>query len=187
MCRSKSIFRWPLNITKTVKKQAEQLYRSLYKKFPKNVDLLHFYGKLLFETTDQQRDVALVRQAVKYEPMYADSLNNLANMYNSQGEYSKAQSHYKRALVANPNFYDAIINLGVISRHFSKLENAELWYRKAIECNPVKFTAYNNLLGLLRVSRRYDEAFHIIDEAHANISENAEYEQGLFSQKSRLH
>ncbi|MGK0282249.1 MAG: hypothetical protein ACI82O_001784, partial [Patiriisocius sp.] len=33
----------------------------------------------------------------------------------------------------------------------------------------------------------YNEAFHFLDDALANISENAEYEQGLFSPKSRLH
>jgi predicted TPR repeat methyltransferase len=167
--------------------QAEPIYRSLYKKYPKNVDLLHFYGRLLFETNDKERGITLVRQAVKYDPMYADALNNLGNMYNSRREYSKAKNHYERALAANPRFYDAMINLGSISKNTSKMEDAELWYRKALESNPTKFTAYNSLVGLLRVLRRYDEAFHILDEALAKITKNAEYEQGLFSQKSRLH
>lgn len=103
--------------------------------------MLHVYGRLLFETNDKERGIALVRQAVKYDPLYADALNNLGNMYNFRREYSKPQDHYERALAVNPRFYDAMINLGSVSKNSSKMEDAVLWYRRrALGSNSTKFT-----------------------------------------------
>lgn len=82
--------------------KAENIYQSLYKIFPKNKDSLHFYGKLLFEKNDSVKGIVLVEQAVKHDPMYANTLNKLGNMYSAKREYFKATMHYKIALNSHP-------------------------------------------------------------------------------------
>lgn len=167
--------------------QAEHLYRSLYRKFPKNVDVLHFYGRLLFETGKQDTGISLLNQAVKSDPEYSDALNNLGNMYFASRQYDKARIYYEKALSVNSAFHDSMVNLGVICRHQSQHDEAEQWYRKAIQANPRNFSAYNNLAGLLRSLRRMKDAVQVLDEAMTNAADDPANLQGIYAQQSRIH
>jgi general secretion pathway protein A len=74
------------------------------------------------------------------DPKLANSLNNIANAYRTQGKYEEAEANYKRAATIlensvgshHPNLATVLNNLAVLYRKQSKYQEAESLYRRAL-------------------------------------------------------
>ena len=74
------------------------------------------------------------------DPKLANNLNNIANVYRTQGKYEEAEENYKRAVVIlensvgpqHPNLATVLNNLAVLYRKQGKYKEAESLYRRAL-------------------------------------------------------
>jgi general secretion pathway protein A len=74
------------------------------------------------------------------DPKLANSLNNIANVYRTQGKYEEAEANYKRAVnilensvgSQHPNLATVLNNLAVLYRKQGKYSEAESLYRRAL-------------------------------------------------------
>ena len=74
-------------------------------------------------------------------PDYATSLNNLAGLYKSMGEYAKAEPLYRQALEIrrrvlgeeHPDYATSLNNLAVLYESMGEYAKAEPLYRQALE------------------------------------------------------
>lgn len=90
-----------------------------------------------------QTDAALkaYRRAVKFDPAYADAINNVGTVYYAQKRYNRAISQYRKALALNPDAAAIWSNLGTawFERHkFALMADA---YAKALALDPDIFQA----------------------------------------------
>ncbi len=74
------------------------------------------------------------------DPQLAKNLNNIANVYRSQGKFEDAEANYKRAIAIlensvgdqHPNLATVLNNLAVLYRKQSKYKEAEVLYRRVL-------------------------------------------------------
>ena len=81
-------------------------------------------------------------------PKVAVCLNNLAMIYQSLGDYTKAEQLYKRAVEIQPAYEKAYYNLGNVYRVREDYDRAVTMYQKAAQLNPDNFKNHNNHHGI---------------------------------------
>ncbi|BAY16258.1 hypothetical protein NIES21_20830 [Anabaenopsis circularis NIES-21] len=138
---------------------------------------------------EQELGIEYLSKAVKLQKQLglekdlANSLNNLAGLYHSQGKYSKAEPLYQEALALrrkllgeeNPNVANSLNNLANLYDSQGKYNEAESLYQEALtltrrllgEGNPDVANSLNNLAGLYRSQGKYSEAEPLYQEALA--------------------
>ena len=114
-------------------------------------------------------------------PSVATTLNNLAALYESMGEYEKALPLYKRALEISekvlgpehPSVATTLNNLAVLYKSMGEYEKALPLYKRALETrekvlgpeHPSVATTLNNLAGLYESMGEYEKALPLYKRA----------------------
>jgi tetratricopeptide (TPR) repeat protein len=114
-------------------------------------------------------------------PDYANSLNNLAVLYDEMGRYAEAEPLYKQALEIcrtalgerHPSYATSLNNLAELYRAMGRHADAEPLYKQALEIrrtvlgerHPSYATSLNNLAGLYRAMGRHAEAEPLLRQA----------------------
>jgi CHAT domain-containing protein/tetratricopeptide (TPR) repeat protein len=114
-------------------------------------------------------------------PDFATSLNNLAELYRSMGDYAQAEPLYRQASEiwrvalgeGHPDFAASLNNLAALYQSMGDYAQAEPLYRQALEIRRVALgeghsdfaTSLNNLAGLCAGTERAKEAFALMLQA----------------------
>ena len=114
-------------------------------------------------------------------PDVASSLNNLANLYDSQGRYTEAEPLYQQALEMrkrllgdeHPSVASSLNNLAALYRSQGRYTEAETLYQQALELwkrllgdeHPSVASSLNNLAAVYRSQGRYTEAEPLYQQA----------------------
>ncbi len=122
------------------------------------------------EESDQQE----VNEFWPRDPQLAKSLNNIANVYRSQGKFDEAEENYKRAVgilensvgAQHPNLATVLNNLAVLYRKQRKFDEAESLYRRVLNIvekalgpeHRAVAMGLNNLAVLYQKQGKYSEA-----------------------------
>lgn len=108
---------------------AEQQYRAVLRKEPKNADALHFLGLLEHQKGNTQAATPLLDEACRLQPANALYQHNRAGLYLAAERYLEAERYYRQALSLNPNNVDSYVGL-------ASVEIAEENYTAALRaCN----------------------------------------------------
>ena len=107
-------------------------------------------------------------------PDVANSLNNLAQLYDSEGKYDEAEPLYRRALAIreqslgsdHPSVAQSLNNLALLCQSQGKYDEAEPLYRRALEIyekslgsdHPSVAQSLNNLAELYRAQGKFADA-----------------------------
>ncbi|MDJ0705670.1 MAG: tetratricopeptide repeat protein [Leptolyngbyaceae cyanobacterium MO_188.B28] len=116
-------------------------------------------------------------------PDVAESMNNLAVLYQDQGRYDEAEPLYEDALAlrrqlhgdAHPAVANSMNNLAMLYRAQGRYDEAEPLYEEALalrrqlhgDAHLDVATSMNNLAGLYQAQGRYDEAEPLYEDALA--------------------
>jgi tetratricopeptide (TPR) repeat protein len=138
---------------------------------------------------------------------YADSLNNLAELYRTQGRYSEAEHLYERSLAIweqqlgkdHPNVANSLNNLGLLYQAQGRYAEAESVYRRAWsismnvlgENNRLTQIVWGNLQLLVQQAVNVGRAEDLSDHPHIatqlnNLAE-AYDKQGRYSEAESLY
>ena len=168
---AEAINQWGANSTKL-----ETLYSQLGNLYSERVQS----GK----SADRERELALAEQyfnrAIVLQTQFqqqdalANSLNNLAELYESQGRYNDAEPLYLQSLDISkrqlgddhPFVASSLNNLAVLYRSQGRYNDAEplylqsldIWKRQLSDAHPAVATSLNNLAGLYESQGRYNDA-----------------------------
>jgi tetratricopeptide (TPR) repeat protein len=71
--------------------------------------------------------------------------NNLANLYQAQGDLDQAQALYQQTLTIDPNFATGYYNLGMVKKARGDVYGAMASYQTALRHNPNHAQTYQNL------------------------------------------
>ncbi|TRV53305.1 MAG: tetratricopeptide repeat protein [Microcystis panniformis Mp_MB_F_20080800_S26D] len=131
-----------------------------------------------------EQALAIIKQQLgDNHPLTAQSLNNLALLYDSQGRYSEAEPLYKEALAIwkqqlgdnHPDTATSLNNLAALYRVQGRYSEAEPLYKQALairkqqlgDNHPDTATSLNNLALLYDSQGRYSEAEPLYKQALA--------------------
>ena len=98
------------------------------------------------------------KMAIKINPDYAPTYNNLGIILGAEGKTEEEISHYKMAIKINPDVAEAHSNLANVLQKRGKNSEAISHYKMAIKIKPDYAPAYNNLGNALGKEGKFSEA-----------------------------
>lgn len=118
----------------------------------KGRDLAHAYfdrGVTRDELGRADDALADYEAAIKIQPRFAAALNNRANVFRRQGQFSRAEKDYVASLAAgNTSPQYAYFGLGQIEEASGNMAAARTWYEKAVEADSTYTLAAERLAAL---------------------------------------
>lgn len=137
---------------------AENLYRQVLQRNPRQIDALHFLGVLTAQQSHYVEAAEWIRQALAIDPHYADAWNNLGNVLAAMDRWGEAADAYQRANKLAPANASARCNLGVILLRAQRPSEAAVAFRDAIALEPGLVEAHFNLGRALSALGELDQA-----------------------------
>lgn len=112
----------------------------------------HFQEGLIYQSMGlSEQAIGLYKQALKDDPLYVSTYNNLAQCYLDRGrkaDRDEAKKLVAEALKLSPNNVGSLHVTALISCQDDRFEDAEKAYKQVLEVQPLNFRAVQNLSEL---------------------------------------
>ena len=138
--------------------KAEQLYRSILKSDPKNLDVNGRLSVLLYALGRFAESETYFRKVIEINPDFAEGHSNLGVLLHNLDRATESEISCRKSIELRSDSPIAHYNLGNTLKTLKKLDEAEASYKKAIELNPDYVEALNNLGTILQIVGRFEEA-----------------------------
>jgi predicted O-linked N-acetylglucosamine transferase (SPINDLY family) len=123
--------------------------------------------------TEAHSAFAALERALALDPDFPAALNNLANLYADQGDFTRALAAFERALALTPDYAGAHYNYGSALLASGDAARAEAPLRRAVALAPESVNAWNNLANVLIALQRPGEAQAVLEHARTLTPESA--------------
>ena len=126
----------------------------------KNLDITETFAFAIASQQHNNNAVAqkLYNQILEKDSKHTGSLNNLAMIHKSQGDYQKAINLYEKVIEIDPKHSSSHNNLGGIKLILKEYQKAKDCYKKAIEIDPNYGQAHYNLGVTYNIFEEYHKA-----------------------------
>ncbi len=134
---------------------AETLYRRLLQLQPRDANVQHFLGMLLYQRgrpAERAEAIGLMTASVLADPTVAAWHNNLGNALLDGGEHEAAALAYQRCSALDPGNAEAFSNLGCLLRSLGRQQEAMQAFERALALQPDFVNAHLNYATLLATS-----------------------------------
>lgn len=160
--------------------EAEEIYRRILERNPRQPDLLHLLGGIAYQSGDCETAVARYDAAIAAAPSAVNDtlLYNRGNALKALGRRSEAIAAFRKALQLNPSNGTAYYNLGLLLHEAGDLVEADTAYRMALALRPDHAAAWNNLGVLMHEQGRMLDAEAALRLA---LQQEPEFPDGLFN------
>jgi tetratricopeptide (TPR) repeat protein len=138
--------------------EAEQLYRQVLTRQPKNFDALHLFGVLMHQRGMSLEALALIREALKANERSAAALSNQAIVLAALDRPDDAMVSYDRAIALKPDFAEALNSRGNLLIKLGRTSDALASYEQAVTADPRFIDAQVNSAIALRLLGRDTDA-----------------------------
>jgi tetratricopeptide (TPR) repeat protein len=138
--------------------EAEQLYRQVLTRQPKNFDALHLFGVLMHQRGMSLEALALIREALKANERSAAALSNQAIVLAALDRTDDALVSYDRAIALKPDFAEALNSRGNVLIKLGRTADALASYEQAVAADPRFIDAQVNSATALRLLGRDTDA-----------------------------
>jgi len=115
-------------------------------------------------TTCASRAEAAARKALELGPESAEAHTAMALVHGAMDRFEEERFELERAIRINQNLAEANLWLGWQNAVFGRFDEAIKYYRKARSLDPLDPEPANQLVRVLRVSGRVDEALDVVNE-----------------------
>ena len=151
---------------------AERGYRAILALQPKHPDALHLLGRIHGDRGEYEQAFALIGQALKASPNFADAHFNLSAYLIRTGNFADAESHLRTVAKLQPQNATAQNNLGGVLLQLQRYKDAAICFDKALQLDPELATALTNYAIACEVEGRFDDVLPAYDRLLARDPEN---------------
>jgi predicted TPR repeat methyltransferase len=141
---------------------ARTVYDRLHQLDPSNIELQHFFGLLLCQTSEPERGLAMLEASVRSPSATAGWWSNYGNILRILRRQNDAIDAYKEAISRDPASAETYNNLGVVQKDKYNNDVAVACFQKALEIDPDYAAAWSNLGNLLVTIDRMEEGVHAL-------------------------
>ncbi|HVG03300.1 MAG TPA: tetratricopeptide repeat protein, partial [Nitrospira sp.] len=159
--------------------EAEQAYRLLLGRTPRQPDALQGLGLLLYKRGHAKEAIGWLAQACAADPGNAVYRFNHAVVLQRAGLLAESAQAYSQAIRLNPNYIEPRMNLGNVHQEMGRLTDAQAAYEQVLAINPAHAEAYNNLGVVLKAQDRLEAAEEAYRRAIALKPSHAEAQNNL--------
>jgi Tfp pilus assembly protein PilF len=145
--------------------QAEQVFRSVLSKEPREVNALQLLGLTVFQQGRPQEGEKLLRKAIRRSPKIAKLHFNLGHMLEMQGKLKEALFSFREAVKLDPKDQWIQVNLGVVFGKLNRLDEGVAACNAALKINPDNSSALSNMGHLLWRAGKTQEAIATLERA----------------------
>ncbi len=114
--------------------------------------------------TAKQKAIDAYHNALKYNIIFAEPLNNLGALYSKDNEYDKAIAEYKKVAKMRPNDGQCLVTIGDIYFRKKDYEEGINWLKKAIAIDPELVNAHHRLGEIYFSQEKFDESAKAFEE-----------------------
>jgi tetratricopeptide (TPR) repeat protein len=93
-----------------------------------NIDELVSIGKQYFDQKEFRKAEGYLSKVLEQTDRYADVYNMMGMIQHSEGRFTAAIEHFKRALTINPRYTESLLNLAVLYNDLGQYEDAKRLY-----------------------------------------------------------
>lgn len=137
---------------------AWQIYQSVLRANPGDIDALHYCGLVHYQKNDLAAATDMLRRAAGAAPDNADILSNFGMVLSAQGRHDEAVALFVRALKISPSHVDALTNLAVTMKEQNCHREALPILQRVLRMRPRSANACFHLGETLYRLGRVDEA-----------------------------
>ena len=101
-------------------------------------------GKYYRSIGEENKAVDDYKSAIRVNPSYSISYNNLANIYRSRGQVDSALADYNIAIALDPKDYLSYSNRALIYKDMKEYDKAKTDFERSISLNPNYWANYYN-------------------------------------------
>lgn len=147
----------------------------------RQAEALFFESNRLEAVGDAPGAEALLREAVRLAPDFAEAYANLGRLLDGRGIADEAEACHRRSIALDPGYARTHMNLGVNLAQRKRFGEAEAAYLESIRLEPASPAAWSNLGVLYACMKREAEAERCyrtatgIDPDYANAKFNLAY------------
>ena len=138
--------------------KAKDIYLTLLKKNPVNVDLNYLLGAVAIQQKEWQTAIGLLGKAINVNPGNPAFYYNRGLAHYGMQNLEAAIQDYGLAIAKKPDYIEAYLNRGVAEQEMLLFEAAIESYDKAIALNPRNISAYSNRSVALCKLLRFEES-----------------------------
>ncbi len=125
---------------------------------PNNSFLKNLLGSTYLNLNKNIKAIENFKLSIKLQPDNTAAINNLANAFKANLEYSKSEYWYLRALDLQPNYFNALMNYGNLKMSINQVNDAINLYNKAIKNNTKNYLIFFNLATANQSIGNFSEA-----------------------------
>ena len=146
---------------------AEQLYRALMERAPKQAAIPFNLGALLQRTGRSADAVEAFKKSLRIKPQNADALNNLGVALQSLEREAEAAECFRKAVALKPDAAEAHRNLGIALRRQGYLESAVESFARSSSLRPNHAETWGELGRSLQELGKVEDAIAAYRQALA--------------------
>ena len=125
--------------------EAQELYRTILRDDPENVDALHYAGLALHQTGETERALALMRDAAERAPRQAHYALNFGKVLEASGALEQAIACYRQMVSLDLTSVAGYLKLGLALLKSGRPQEALAPLSEALGLNPESHEAANGL------------------------------------------
>lgn len=151
-------------------------------RFPENPELMFTEALLLQEKNELVQAIRVLENLRTLQPEDSNVLNILATLYDSVGQFPKAQEIYEQLIRIDEDDPLTLNNYSyMLAEQNIKLEQAWDMIQKALKAEPENGAYLDTAAWVLYRLKRYQEALDYVDEALLKVPEDYEvlYHKGM--------
>ena len=144
---------------------ARLAYKKILKFYPDTFDVRYLLGTLELQTNNFQSGSYHLLKAIKLNPKFPSSYNNLAIAYTEMSFFEDALVFLDKAISIKYDYYEAFNNRGNIFLKLKKYDEALINYKKTLEINPEYSQAFNNMGNVYSELKQFKKAKNCFNSA----------------------
>ncbi|MEQ8850649.1 MAG: tetratricopeptide repeat protein [Phycisphaerales bacterium] len=146
-------------------REAEEMYKSILSRNPRNANALHLLGVLHAQTGRPEDAVGFIRNAIQVHDGEAPFHFNLGRALTQVGRHEEALAAFDETLRLRPDFAAAMGERANALRRLGRIEESIEAYEKAVEASPQDADLMNNFAMTLVNNNRLDRGIQMLQQA----------------------
>lgn len=168
-----------VELEKSNKNKAQEVYEKTLLKFPKNEILLLHYSNLFFKKNDYEKAKDILLKIIEINDKNEQALQNIAYIYQKQAMLEDAEKYYKKAFILNPNETN-YISLSSIYLRLEKNLIAEKFLLEGLKKYPRSDRICNNLIVTYSKLGKFKDKINLEEKIFGLIEFNKHDKPGEF-------